>query len=250
MFTTPRKALAALALAFLVATSMTAMAQEKKAEPKQEEPKKAEPIQDPASKLPTWQKYKDAEEAFNKARQAAAKEMEDAIVKADAASNKAQKELSEVKDPMARIKAKEAIQQLSKEAQQLRTARSHLDSLYHLGPAIPKPIPEETRLQVRLEKPSDTLAAQLNLEPGHGTVITYLEKDGIGERAGLQKFDVLVQINGKPVLTDVNGFRKVLSEIKSDTPVTATIFRKGKQEMTKEFKLPAYGTPATKAVSK
>jgi S1-C subfamily serine protease len=82
----------------------------------------------------------------------------------------------------------------------------------------------------------------LKLESGQGLVVTNLEKDGPLAKAGIQVNDVFLQLNGKPVPSEMTDFRKLLEEIKPDTPVTATILRKGKQESITELRLPALGT--------
>lgn len=74
----------------------------------------------------------------------------------------------------------------------------------------------------------DTVTARLlNLGELRGLVIENLDPDGPGFKAGLQRGDVLTQINGKPV-AGVRAAMDMIAEAKPGTKITVTVLRKGK----------------------
>jgi C-terminal processing protease CtpA/Prc len=200
---------------------------------------------DAASKVPALKKLKEAEKAYEKARQEVAKELDEALAKADTALAKAMKELADAKDKDARRKASKAVQTALHELHDLRIARFHVD-VPRLGRTLPPSVPEESRLQAHLQTPSETLRSQLKLEKGQGLVVISVEKDGATAKAGIQANDIFLQLDGKPVPSDMKEFRKLLAEIKPDTAVTATVLRQGKQESIKELRLPEAGASPTR----
>ena len=74
----------------------------------------------------------------------------------------------------------------------------------------------------------DTVTARLlNLGELRGLVIENLDPDGPGFKAGLQRGDVLTQINGKPA-AGVRAAMDMIAEAKPGTKITVTVLRKGK----------------------
>jgi hypothetical protein len=100
------------------------------------------------------------------------------------------------------------------------------------------------RLGVRLEKPSDTLIAQLGLPAGKGQVLAEVKEGSAAAKAGLMANDILLELAGKDVSSDQAEFVKALGEIKKDTPIDAVVLRMGKRETIKGITLP--DAPATR----
>ncbi|MBI3822526.1 MAG: PDZ domain-containing protein [Planctomycetes bacterium] len=96
----------------------------------------------------------------------------------------------------------------------------------------------ENRLGVRVEKPGDALIAQLGLAEGKGIVLAEVREGSAAAKAGLKANDILLELAGKEVSSDVTAFTKTLDEIKKDTPVDAVVLRKGKKETVKGITLP------------
>jgi C-terminal processing protease CtpA/Prc len=206
-----------------------------------DEPKKEAAKPKDAQDGPAVQKLKQAEEAYRSAREEAYKELLEAEKKARVALEKAQQEFAKAganKD--ARAKAREDMIKAHEDLEHLTRARLRILAP-SLGPVLASlPAPkEEMRFGARFTRPGELLAAHLNLEKGRGLVIEKLEKDQTAEKVGLKAYDVLVEINGKSVPTDIEQFRKLLAEIKPDTAVTLVVLRQGKSETIKDVKLPA-----------
>jgi beta-lactamase regulating signal transducer with metallopeptidase domain len=94
------------------------------------------------------------------------------------------------------------------------------------------------RLGVRVEKPSDVLASQLELPNGQGLVCVDVPADSPAGKAGIKPNDILLEVAGKPVPNNRDEFVKGLKEVKPDTPVDIVVMRKGKKETLKGVKLP------------
>ncbi|MBY0230408.1 MAG: PDZ domain-containing protein [Gemmataceae bacterium] len=201
-------------------------------------PRKGEPKK-PADPLPALKKLKEAEAAYRTARREAAMELEEAIRKADEEVARLGKALSAVpgRDRDARRKASDAMRQAMEEANALRVERTRLE-MPRLGPANPPLPPQELRLHVRLERPGEALSRHLGLATGKGLLVAGVEKDGPAAKAGVQPFDLLVELDGKQVPTDLGGLRKLLAGIKPDAAVSAVVLRQGKREEIKAWILP------------
>jgi S1-C subfamily serine protease len=130
------------------------------------------------------------------------------------------------------------MRQAEAELNALRSAHSYIIGSRLSLPYVP-PVRHEARLGARLDAPSDALIAHLKLEKKTGLVVSHLEKDGASATGGLKLHDVLVQVNGKKVTSDVLALRKVLSEVKPDEAITVTVIREGKEAVIKDLKLPA-----------
>jgi hypothetical protein len=94
-------------------------------------------------------------------------------------------------------------------------------------------------LGVKLAKPVEALADQLNLPRGHGLVVTEVKKDSPAGAGGLKVNDVIVKVQDKAVSEDVEAFFKQLGDRKE---VDLVVLRKGKEETVRGLKLPTTGT--------
>jgi len=99
------------------------------------------------------------------------------------------------------------------------------------------------RLGARVAPPGETLADQLNLPEGKGLVLEEVRADSPAAKGGLKAHDILTELNGKPVPSDPNEFRKLLDEIKPDAKVEAKVLRKGKEQTIKDLTLPEAKAP-------
>lgn len=113
-----------------------------------------------------------------------------------------------------------------------------------LGPDGLRPLPGVgatrggARLGVRVERPAEVLASQLDLPPGQGLVCVDVPAESVAGKAGIRPHDVLLELGGKPVPSDFPEFQKVLAEVKPDAAVDIVVMRKGKKETIKGVKLP------------
>jgi hypothetical protein len=98
--------------------------------------------------------------------------------------------------------------------------------------------PHAGRLGVMVERPSDILSDQLNLKKGQGLVVMDVRAETPAAKAGLKNNDILLELNGKPVPDEPREFARMIDDLKADTPVDATVLRKGKQETIKGLTLP------------
>lgn len=94
------------------------------------------------------------------------------------------------------------------------------------------------RLGAMLERPTDVLVEQLDLPRGQGLVVGEVKADSAAAKAGLKKYDILLELDGKPVGRDPREFVEQMAKIKENTPVNALVLRKGKQETIKGLSLP------------
>jgi beta-lactamase regulating signal transducer with metallopeptidase domain len=94
------------------------------------------------------------------------------------------------------------------------------------------------RLGVRVEKPSPTLAEQLDLAADKGLVVADVVADSPAAKAGIKPHDILLEIGGKPVPSNPREFVQMINELKADQAVDFTVLRKGKKETIKGVKLP------------
>lgn len=97
---------------------------------------------------------------------------------------------------------------------------------------------QETRLGASLNSPSATLVDQLDLPKDQGLILEDVRDDSAAAKAGLKKYDILLELNGKPVSSDMQAFAKQLQDIKPDEAVDAVVLRKSKKETVKGIKLP------------
>jgi len=96
----------------------------------------------------------------------------------------------------------------------------------------------EPRLGAEVAAPGGALADQLDLPRGQGLVVNRLGPNSPAGKAGVKKYDILLELNGKAVPSKASEFAKLLSGIKADAPVDVVVLRKGKKETIKGLKLP------------
>ena len=94
------------------------------------------------------------------------------------------------------------------------------------------------RLGAQVEPLSPTLADQLDLPKGQGLVVNHVVPDSAAAKAGLKTHDVLLEIDGKKVPTNIGELARLLADIKTDATVDVVVLRKGKKETIKDVKLP------------
>ena len=105
-------------------------------------------------------------------------------------------------------------------------------------PGLPGSSPQDVRLGVVVEKPSETLTEQLELPKDQGLVIRDVMADSAASKAGLKAHDILLELDGKAVSSNPEEFRKQVEGVKADAPVDAVVLRKGKKETVKGLSLP------------
>lgn len=88
---------------------------------------------------------------------------------------------------------------------------------------VPAPEPERAAGAV-LEKPDDSLRAQLDLPEGQGLVVARVDDGSAAEAAGLRKNDVLLEVDGKKITT-LRDAKDALQKSSS-----CVVLRKGKRE--------------------
>lgn len=93
-------------------------------------------------------------------------------------------------------------------------------------------------LGVRVIKPTPVLVEQLGLPNDRGLLIEYVRPHSAAEKSGLKLHDILLELDGKPLSSNVNEFSAALAAIKPNTPVTAVVVRKGRPETLKAFSRP------------
>lgn len=84
-------------------------------------------------------------------------------------------------------------------------------------------------LGVSASEASEALAAQLNLQPGVGLVVTYVAPDSPAAKRGVRKNDVLVEFDDQPLVHPVQ-LRKLVRVRKEGDPVKLGFYRAGKHD--------------------
>jgi membrane-associated protease RseP (regulator of RpoE activity) len=74
--------------------------------------------------------------------------------------------------------------------------------------------------------PNDATRAQLGLTDGKGMVVNEVEKGSPAEKAGVKKYDIVLELDGKPIDSPESLKRQV--EAAQDNPTTLKILRAGK----------------------
>jgi hypothetical protein len=96
----------------------------------------------------------------------------------------------------------------------------------------------EPRLGVSASKPGATLAEQLDLPEGQGLALDDVRPDSAAAKAGMKTHDILLELDGKPVSSNLNEFTKGLAAIPANKAIEAVILRRGRRETLKGLKLP------------
>jgi hypothetical protein len=205
----------------------------KKDEPKKEEPKKDEPKkEDPNKDEPKKDEPKKEEP----------KKLDPAEV---------QKRMEETRKKFQKIE-QEAREQIQKARQEMEKEMAELQRQLQtvpprvVPPGFPpgvRPFFPQPRLGVSVDEPSAAMVEQLGLDRGKGLVVTDVLPDSAAAKAGLKKYDVLVEFNGKPIPSNREGFTALIAEPKANTPVDVEVIRKGKKETVKGVTLPEATAP-------
>jgi C-terminal processing protease CtpA/Prc len=94
------------------------------------------------------------------------------------------------------------------------------------------------RLGATMESPSAAVASQLDLPKGQGQVVKSVQPNSAAAKAGIQANDILLEVDGKSVSSNMQEFQKTLDALKPDTKVEAVVLRKGQKTRIKELTLP------------
>jgi len=86
-----------------------------------------------------------------------------------------------------------------------------------------------TWLGVSVEEVTEAMGSQLGLKPGQGLLISYVSKRSPAETVGLQKNDVLVELDGQ-LLVDPTQLRKLVQMHPEGDHVRIGFYRAGKKE--------------------
>ena len=92
------------------------------------------------------------------------------------------------------------------------------------GFANPWIVQQRTRLGVTATKASPVLDAQLGLR-GRGIVVATVAKNTLASRLGLQRYDILLELNGTAI-RGVNDVAVALKRHKQGEKLTATVIRR------------------------
>jgi membrane-associated protease RseP (regulator of RpoE activity) len=84
-------------------------------------------------------------------------------------------------------------------------------------------------LGVGIEEASEALASQLDLAPGVGLLVTYVAPDSPAAKAGLQKNDVLTELDGQALAHPLQ-LRKLVQVRKEGSSVEIVFYRSGKKQ--------------------
>ena len=95
-------------------------------------------------------------------------------------------------------------------------------------------------LGISIQEMTPELAKWFNVTEGHGILVAEVSKDSPAEKAGLQRDDVIVEYNGRPV-GEVGAFRSHIATTASGSTVNLTIVRNG-QHMTKTIQIGSIST--------
>jgi membrane-associated protease RseP (regulator of RpoE activity) len=92
--------------------------------------------------------------------------------------------------------------------------------------------PERTWLGVGLTEPDEALVAQLGLKDGAGLVVTYVAEDSPASKAGVQKNDILLEMEGQTLVV-APQLQKLVQARKEGDTVSLKLLRGGKKETVK-----------------
>ena len=95
-----------------------------------------------------------------------------------------------------------------------------------------KPAEPKTWLGVALAEVSEQVTNQLPIDPGTGLVVEHVSKDSPAQKAGLQKYDVLVRL-GDQVLITPKQFQTLIANHKTGDEVEIVYYRKGQEAKAK-----------------
>jgi hypothetical protein len=99
--------------------------------------------------------------------------------------------------------------------------------------------PAQLRLGAEVKPADAALAAQLGLPKGAGQVLGEVSPDSPAGKAGFRSYDVLLELDGKPVPDNADAFARLLDGLKPDIAAEAVVVRQGKRLTVPGVKLPA-----------
>ncbi len=83
-------------------------------------------------------------------------------------------------------------------------------------------------LGINIEDVTSDLAASIKMKEARGILVINVNPGQPAERAGLKRYDAILQLNGKDV-SDTNSFRNSIAGLAPGTQVTLTVWRDGAQ---------------------
>lgn len=89
-----------------------------------------------------------------------------------------------------------------------------------------EPAPKETKLGVTVRDISPEMADRMNLPKGKGVLVQDVKPDSFGDTIGMQKGDVVLELNRQPV-PDAATFEKLQSQLKSGQDVVLLVRPRG-----------------------
>jgi hypothetical protein len=84
-------------------------------------------------------------------------------------------------------------------------------------------------LGISTDEACDVIASQLGLKPGEGLVVIYVEPNSPAAKAGLQKYDILVEM-GDQLLVHPGQLRKLVRLQKEGDAIKLSLYRGGKKQ--------------------
>jgi hypothetical protein len=127
---------------------------------------------------------------------------------------------------------RKAMDDLQKQLGQMQGPFGQFPGMPMLGGREP-----ENRLGATLERPTAVLVEQLSLPEKNGIVVKSVKADGAAGKAGIRANDILLEVAGKEVPSEMGRFIKELNQIKKDEAIDVVVLRKGKRETVKGLKL-------------
>ena len=86
-------------------------------------------------------------------------------------------------------------------------------------------------LGISTEEPDEALSSQLGLQPGEGLLVTFVATNSPASKAGLQKNDLLMEMDGQKLLLPAQ-LRKLVRMHKEGDKVEVSYYRAGKKQNT------------------
>lgn len=103
---------------------------------------------------------------------------------------------------------------------------------------FPFPMFPRIRLGVLVNPIDPTLRAHLDLPQNSGLLIVQVMQNSAASKAGLQRNDILVELGGKQVPSDILAFQRMIQELPSKEAVRAVVLRKGERQTVDGIDLP------------
>jgi hypothetical protein len=153
----------------------------------------------------------------------------------DEAIKKLEKLLGKEEAEKVRVQIQKALERLPK----VRAQPHQYKVVVPPGQVGRPPVSGHGRIGIAVHEPDPILADQLDLPKGQGLVITNVIKNSPAEKAGLQKNDILLQLDGRAVPNHAQDFLKIVASMPAKKAMDAIILRKGKKEVISGIQLTA-----------